>query len=191
MHWQKNLNLFIKAALAALIMHVILFPDLTQYQNKAMGYRLIFYPSLALSLFIAHKFKLIKNNYPHYQDILISLVITLDMFGNTFGLYGSIEWWDDIMHLINCGLITLLVISIIPSIFKNHVVYKFIYTVGVVSFLQIIWEIAEYFTFITTNHNEISTAYRDTIGDLFFGQIGTYLAFFVILRLSKRTKNIT
>lgn len=164
-------------------MHVILFPELAQYQNKAMGYRLIFYPIFAFGIFISRKVKGIKKGYPYYQDILISLVITLDMLGNTFGLYGSIEWWDDIMHLINCALITPILLYITSKHLTKTVTIAF-YAFTSLVWLQVMWEIAEYITFMTINSHEIINAYRDTIGDLVFGQLGSIIAIIVMIKFN-------
>jgi len=155
-----------------LIVHATLYPELSQYQGKAMQYRLIGYPLGALAVIIFRQlFKKTSLSYPHKIDAIVTFIIVLDMSGNAFGLYGSIEWWDDIMHFVNTGLFSILLYLLFNKKIKNQILlYSLI--IGVMSWLQIIWEILEYVTFISTNNKEIITAYRDTIGDLALGQMG-------------------
>lgn len=183
MKWQRNINIALKTVLVLLLLHMIIYPDLPQYQEKGMRYRLIGYPLAAFIIYIYSRLiKKSRQPYPYYQDILISMVIVIDMLGNALGFYGSIEWWDDIMHLLNCVLLTPLILAFQPKKLLNSRIALALNTVGVVTWLQVLWEIAEYITFITTNSHELGTAYRDTIGDLVFGQIGSIFAIMILLK---------
>lgn len=183
MKWQRYINIALKIVLVLLLLHVVFYPELNQYQEKGMRYRLIGYPLVAFIFYIYHR--LIKKSaepYPFFQDILISLVIVIDMLGNALGFYGSIGWWDDVMHLLNCALLTPMVHDFqTKNLLKNRLSTA-INTIGLLAWLQVLWEIAEYITFITTNSYEIGTAYRDTIGDLVFGQIGSMLAIVIVYK---------
>lgn len=181
MKWQRYINIALKIVLVLLLLHVVFYPELNQYQEKGMRYRLIGYPLVAFIFYIYHR--LIKKSaepYPFFQDILISLVIVIDMLGNALGFYSSIEWWDDVMHLLNCALLTPMVHDFqTKNLLKNRLSTA-INTIGLLAWLQVLWETAEYVSFITTNSKELSGAYRDTIGDLAYGQLGILIALFAI-----------
>lgn len=182
MNWHKIANIILKIIILLLILHALIFPELPQYQEKGMTYRIIGYPLVAFSVYIFKRFAKINKPYPYKIDILLSLIIALDMMGNALGFYGSIEWWDDIMHFLNCTLLTPVIMLIQPIISHKNKIAYFINTLGLVAWLQIAWEVAEYITFITTSNHELMTAYRDTVGDLIFGQIGSILALIILMK---------
>lgn len=187
MKWQRILNIFLKITVLLLVIHALVYPDLAQYQNKGMEYRLIGYP-LAVFAVVLYRYLFKKSKstpYSYDTDILISVIIVLDMLGNALGFYGSIEWWDDVMHPVNCALLTVLIMRLTNKRIKDPLIQR-IAVVGIVTWLQVAWEIAEYATFVTTNTCEFPTAYRDTIGDLLLGQVGVLLTVQIIYILGKK-----
>lgn len=179
---QKLINIGLKILLLGLIIHASLNLGMEQFQNKGMPYRLVAYPIGIFGVYLLVKLKVFKSTvYPYFQDIIVSFIITSDMLGNSLGLYGDVEWWDDFMHLMNSGLIAVLIIHYF--ILKQKISKKlaFLYAISVTAWIQVIWEIAEYITFVTTNTCEYPTAYRDTIGDLIFGQIGAIAGSLVVM----------
>jgi hypothetical protein len=187
MNWQKFVNIGLKMTMAVLIFHAAIYPYLPQYQEKGMKYRIIGYPLAGFAVYVLSKLGNKKTSeYPFNLDILITSVIVLDMLGNALGFYGSIEWWDDAMHLTNCALLTPVVMSFQSKKLQQNYLVLALNTIGFVAWLQVLWEVAEYITFITTNSRELSTAYRDTIGDLVFGQIGSICVIISLLKLKQK-----
>lgn len=180
MHWKKYLNIALKALLALLLLHAVMFSELAQYQDKGVRYRYIAYPLCAFAVGIFNNFIHKKvNPYPYFQDLLITSIITLDMLGNTLGFYGSIEWWDNAMHLVNCFLITIFISKLTSLYLDKNIVVEIIFIVGLISWMQIFWEIAEYITFLKLDGANITATYRDTIGDLVYGQAGLMIALII------------
>lgn len=99
----KLYNYLMKGALASLLIHAVYFSNLPQYKNKAIALRVIFYPLASLATYIiwqiANRKKHTKLPYPYVIDICVTFVVAFDLLGNSLGLYDSIYWWDDIMHL--------------------------------------------------------------------------------------------
>lgn len=180
----RFLNIVLKILILLLVAHAIIYSELTQYQNKGMNYRLIGYPLAAFSVVITRYLSKQRGKYPYSVDIFISLIIALDMLGNALGYYGSVEWWDDVMHLINCALLAIVLIRLLRSSAIAPAIRNII-VIGIISWLQIVWEIAEYAIFLKTNSYEMPTAYRDTIGDLFIGQIGVIAAVLLNIYIDK------
>jgi len=185
MKWKKIVNIGLKVVLLTLVIHASFNLGMEQFQNKGMPYRLIAYPIGIFGVYILSKILKIKK-YPYFQDLMISFIITSDMLGNSLGLYGNVEWWDDFMHLMNSSVIAVLIAHFLNAKQKIKPKYVFVYTLGLTSWLHVVWEIAEYVTFITTNTCEYATAYRDTIGDLLFGQIGAIIGALSITYLYKK-----
>ena len=184
--WQKMLNIGLKVLLLALVVHASFNLEMDQFQNKGMPYRLIAYPIGIFGVYFLTKIKAIKSkDYPYFQDLIVSFIITSDMLGNSLGLYGDVEWWDDFMHLMNSSLISLFLTKYLVDKQKTFKLSQILYAIAVTTWIQVIWELAEYVTFITTNSCEYATAYRDTIGDLLFGQIGAILGSLMFIKIYK------
>lgn len=172
------LNLAIKAALVGLLIFAVVRDDLPQFQGKAMVGRAVIYPISALLVPVV--WRLAKRRkpggiaYPHLLDILLVLPFLIDVSGNALNLYDTISWWDDLNHLVNWGILS----SAFGQLLLRLPVGR-LSTAGLVAgfgaVTAILWELAEYFTFVR-NSPELQTAYKDTLGDLTLGTLGSILA---------------
>jgi hypothetical protein len=139
----------LKAALIGLLLLAVLFPDLPQFEGKAMTGRAIAYPLAALLVpavwFLYGRKR--RARYPYALDILLTLPFLIDVAGNALDLYDSIDWWDDANHFVNWGLLVaafgqLLVLLPVGRVEAIGLMIGF----GAVT--AVLWEFAEYFTFI-------------------------------------------
>jgi len=168
------LNLAVKCDLIGLLLFAVVRDDLPQFQGKAMEGRALTYPISALVVpvgwWIAARRRRDADRsaalgpYPHAADILLVLPFLIDTGGNALDLYDAITWWDDLNHLVNW--------AILSAGFGQIVIRRPLsaWTIGglVAGFgavTAILWEIAEYYTFIRDSP-ELDTAYTDTLGDL-------------------------
>lgn len=180
----KYINIATKVLLVGLLVHLVLFPDLPQYQNKGMAYRLVLYPFVAFAGYVICgiiRWRMGRHfAYPHLLDLLVTFCITLDMLGNTLNLYDSVVWWDDLMHLAN-SVPWVLTIGIALRMYTRLSRWNIAaLTLGFGAVSHIIWEIGEYLTFVPTNPLEGPSAYRDTIGDLAMSLIGSLIGAILI-----------
>jgi hypothetical protein len=166
---RRIVNIAAKVGLVALLLHAVAFPDLPQYQGKGIGWRLALYPLSTVVVpviwFVRRRRRGVRSAYPHVIDICVVLPFLIDTAGNAANLYDSITWWDDAMH----------VVTWIPWVVAFGLALRSLplarwnvaaLTVGFGAVTHILWELAEYVSFIRGNPNESATAYRDTIGDL-------------------------
>jgi hypothetical protein len=171
------LNLAVKALLVALLLFGT-FSGLERFEGKAFGARALTYPIAALIVPVA--WWLVRRRrrepvaYPYALDVLLVLPFLIDVIGNALDLYDSIGWWDDANHFVNWGLLTagfgqLLVRLRLPRWNAGAL------AVGFGGVTAIVWELAEYWTFIR-NSPELRTAYTDTLGDLSLGLGGSVVA---------------
>jgi hypothetical protein len=171
------LNYAVKALLVGLLLFAVLNPDMQQFQGKAMSGRALTYPIAIVIVPIA--FWLIRRThpkieYPHTLDMLLGLPFLIDTAGNALDLYDTINWWDDLNHFVNWGILT--------AAF-GQLLLRFPYgkwtmaglAVGFGGVAGIVWEIAEYFTFVRGGSEE-ATAYTDTLGDLALDLGGAVIA---------------
>lgn len=184
MKLEKYINIGLKVLLVSLLIHLVLFPDLPQYQNKGMAFRLALYPFGAFIGFAIYAVVRWRRGrpvaYPHILDLLATFCITADMLGNTLNLYDSVSWWDDMMHLVNTIPLVLAIGIAIHMYSRLSRLNVAALTLGFGAVCHILWEIAEYLTFIPNNPQEWPSAYRDTMGDLTMSLTGSLIGAILI-----------
>lgn len=164
----------------------VVIPDLEQFEGKAFGARLIAYPIMMLvapvGWWLMHRRGRCDADtsvpVPWTAFTLIMLPFLIDVTGNTFDLYDTIEWFDDALHFANwallCAGIGLLIRDGLPRAWHRVVMIT-----GLGAILAIAWEIGEWYTFIR-HGTELDTAYTDTLGDEVLGTLGALLAGLVV-----------
>jgi glycopeptide antibiotics resistance protein len=179
MSWARVLNLAAKALLLVLLLHAVVYADLAQYQHKGMGYRLVLYPIAAalvptIWLLRQHRPTATHRRYPHLLDLFIVLPFLLDTFGNAANLYDTVTWFDDVMHV----LTWIPLVVAFGLLLRYWPLGRFVtaaLTIGFGALTHILWEIAEYLTFVADSPTESASAYRDTIGDLATSLLGSII----------------
>jgi hypothetical protein len=177
------IDIAVKAALIGLLLLAVLRPDLPQFEGKAMTGRALTYPIAALVVPVAWWLygRKRSDGYPYALDILLTLPFLIDVAGNALDLYDSIDWWDDANHFVNWGLLTAAFGQLLVRLPVGRLAAVGL-MVGFGAVTAVLWEFAEYFTFIR-NSPEQATAYEDTLGDLGLGLTGSLVAALVTARL--------
>jgi hypothetical protein len=175
--WALWLDLAVKAALVGQLLVAVAFPDLPQFEGKAMLGRALTYPIATLIVPVAW-FLLRRRGrggpYPYALDILLVLPFLIDTTGNTADLYDSIGWWDDLNHFLNWGILVAAFGQLLVRLPLGRL-NTFALAVGFGAVTAVLWEFGEYWTFIR-NSPELATAYEDTLGDLALGLTGSTVA---------------
>jgi hypothetical protein len=173
----------VKGALIGVLLLAVLRPELPQFEGKAMTGRAIAYPIAALVVPLAWWLYGQKRSdrYPYALDILLTLPFLIDVAGNAFDLYDSIDWWDDANHFVNWGLLTAAFGQLLVRLPVGRLIAVGL-MIGFGATTAVLWEFAEYFTFIRDSP-ELDTAYEDTLGDLALGLTGSVVAALITARL--------
>jgi hypothetical protein len=173
--WLFWLDVAVKAALVGLLLFG-LFSGLQQFEGKAWLGRTLTYPLAAV--IVPGVWSLAGRRrgwpYPYVLDILLVLPFLIDTAGNALDLYDTIGWWDDLNHFVNWGLLTLAFGQLLLALPLGRLNTAAL-ALGFGALTAILWEIAEYFTFIRDSPEE-ETAYTDTLGDLALGTTGALVA---------------
>jgi hypothetical protein len=178
-HWSSAawLNLLVKVGLIGLLLFAVFNQDMQQFEGKAMTGRALTYP-IAIVVVPVVWFLLRRSrphlDYPHVLDLLLGLPFLIDTLGNALDLYDSITWWDDLNHFGNWAILSAAFAQLLLRFdYGRWTMAALIVGFGSVS--GVIWEIAEYFTFVRGGPEE-ATAYTDTLGDLSLDLGGALLA---------------
>jgi hypothetical protein len=172
--WALWVDLAVKAALVGLLLFAVARPDLPQFEGKAMVARAFLYPISALIVPVVWWLRGRPRPYPYALDILLVLPFLIDVAGNAANLYDTIGWWDDLNHFVNWAIL----VAAFGQLLLRLPVGRweaFGLAVGFGCVTAVLWEFAEYFTFIR-NSPELRTAYTDTLGDLALGLAGSTFA---------------
>jgi hypothetical protein len=151
---------------------------LAQFEGKAFGSRLVAYPVMMtapiLVWWLAAGRGKRTSPLPWAAFAFLCAPFFIDVTGNSFDLYDTVVWWDDANHFVNwlllCSGIWLMLERARPPRWTLVVMVT-----GLGAVLAILWELAEYFTFIR-NGTELTTAYTDTLGDEALGTLGAVVA---------------
>ncbi len=167
------LNILLKATLVGLLVFGA-FSGLQQFEGKAFGGRLGVYPIAIAVIPAAWAIFWRQHHYPYLADLLIGAPFLVDVAGNALDLYDTVDWWDDLNHLVNWALLSggvgaLLLPTRLPSLALAGQV------IGFGAAAAIVWELAEYLAFIR-NSPEFATAYQDTLFDMALGLAGATIA---------------
>jgi hypothetical protein len=170
-------DIAVKVALVVLLLFGA-FSGLERFEGKAFTGRAIAYPIaiviVPVAWWIVGRRRGRRPDYPYMLDILLVLPFLIDTIGNVLDLYDTIGWWDDANHFVNWGILTLAFGELLLRLPLGRW-NTFALAVGFGAVTAVLWEFAEYITFIR-NSDELQTAYTDTLGDLALGLSGSVVA---------------
>ncbi|HEU0304729.1 MAG TPA: hypothetical protein VFR32_09115 [Gaiellaceae bacterium] len=132
-----------------MLLLAVVRPDLPQFEGKAMAGRAIGYPIAVLVVPVV--WWLLRRRrpvaYPYDVDILFTLPFLIDVAGNALDLYDTVDWWDDANHFVNWAILSLGFSRVLVRLPLGRWVVAGL-TVGFGAVTAILWEYAEYVTFI-------------------------------------------
>jgi hypothetical protein len=163
--------LALKVCLVLLLLVPLLWPELEQYDDKGMSWRVFVFPLAALAVPVVWRLTGSRMPYPYLADCLIVIPPLTDVLWNTLDTYDRISWWDGVNHLTN-SLLFAAVIGLMAGRERLGPANVFALALGLGMTLQVMWEIGEYLTFLT-RHAEVADLYADTIKDLSLDLVGS------------------
>lgn len=175
----RTANVFAKGALVLLLVLALLYPEQGNLRDKAAGMRAVGYPLISFTVPVLWwTLWRERMSFPWLSDLLITLTCFSDILGNRMDLYDTVLWFDDLMHLMNTGLLAAAFILLtLPRTSGLGRVLERALAFGATA--AIAWEVAEFFAFISGS-SEREFAYADTLGDLALGVAGAVVAALVI-----------
>ena len=177
----KSVNVTAKAGLVLLLVMAMLHPDLGNLRDKGAGVRAVGYPLASFAVpFVWWAWWRERAAFPWLPDLLVTLTCFTDVLGNRMDLYDTVVWFDDLMHLMNTGLLTaaFLLLTLPRAASLGRTVER---ALAFGATVAIAWELAEYAAFLSRS-SERAFAYGDTLGDLTLGTLGAVVAAVVVQR---------
>ena len=163
--------------------------DLPQFEGKAFGARLVFYPVMMLATpaiwWLVARRRGVDSPTPWAGVAFIMEPFLVDVTGNTLNLYDQIAWWDDLNHFVNWGFMSFgigILLRRAPGVPAWAVGCM---VAGFGAILAVVWEVGEWYTFIR-HGTELDTAYEDTLFDEVLGTSGATVAAFLTVWLIRR-----
>ncbi len=171
----------IKVAALVLLGAAVAWPDLGGLKAKGLGVRAVSYPlglaALPALWWLARQVRARTRAISWVADSCCSLPILVDLLGNRAGLFDRIWWWDDAMHLAMHGLLTAGILLQFgwPGERGASRGQLMVAAAAFAGVSGLAWELGEYAAFMRFGV-ELSGAYRDTLGDLALGMLGSLAA---------------
>ncbi|MER6970899.1 hypothetical protein ABT304_07590 [Nocardioides sp. NPDC000445] len=185
------LDLAAKMLLVLLLIRVTLDPTWGNLEGKAPFARAVLYPMLAFVIPVVWAVRGRGDSYyPWVADLLVTAACFGDILGNRLDLYDAIVWFDDVSHFAATGQFSAAAVLLTMHHGTFGQVLERAIAIGMTC--SIGWELFEYFSFVTRS-SELRWAYRDTIGDLTLGWLGSFTAAAVITaywRLTQMPSNV-
>lgn len=166
------------------------FAGLPQFEGKAFGARLAFYPVMMLVAPVAWwalRGRRGAGDPPWAAFALIMVPFLVDVTGNTLDLYDRLWWWDDANHFVNWVFLCRGVGLLLARAVAAHPGALALSVAGIGALLAIAWEVAEWWAFIR-HGTEKDTAYEDTLGDEVLGTLGGAVAGLALWRRQARER---
>jgi hypothetical protein len=164
---------------------------LPQFEGKAFGARLVFYPAMMLSVpavwATVARLRGISAPIPWAGVAFFMEPFLVDVTGNTLDLYDRIAWWDDLNHFVNWGFMSFGIGILLRQATRVPAWAIGTMVVGYGAILAILWEIGEWYTFIR-HGTELDTAYEDTLFDQTLGTSGALVAACLTVWLIRRAR---
>lgn len=141
---------------------------------------------LVLLEVIAYKYKQKKGYYLHWSIWLIVVAgLGLDAFGDFFHYYGTLSWWDQLVHLFVSAVACFTLFIVISAFWIDKFKFSLLLKTGRFKLslllaatstmsLTAIYEIEEYLEDIIFHTNRLGPG-TDTVNDLFFNLTGVLI----------------
>lgn len=172
------LNVAAKAMLLLLLLTAMLYPELGNLEGKGATARAIGYPLMAFTVPLVWFLRWRERaSFPWLADLLVTVTCFSDTLGNRLDLYDTIWWFDDLVHVVNTGLLTaaFILLTLSHRATRAQVLERSL-AFGVTAALA--WEIAEYYAFLS--RSGAVDRYADTLADLALGAIGAVAAGLIV-----------
>lgn len=182
-------DLAAKVALVGLLVLAFAYPDLSGMKERGASARLAVYPlgAVAVPLWWFLRHRRAGRPYPWVADLLVTSPWTVDLLGNRLNLFDTVGWWDDLMHFVNWLLLTAgVLVAWRPGPRTSRGLIMMV-ALGFGTTAALVWELGEYVWFIRASPNP-NIVYRDTLGDLTLGTLGTVVAGTLVAGLGSRRK---
>jgi len=160
-------------------------PGLPQFEGKAFGARLFFYPLLMAivptACWLVRRRGTPTDPFPWGACAFVMAPFLVDVTGNTLDLYDSVVWWDDANHFVNWLLLSWGLGLLMARLDVRPRWILVLAITGLGAILAIAWELGEWYTFIR-HGTELDSAYQDTLGDETLGTLGAFVAALIVAR---------
>lgn len=163
------------------------FGDLSQFNGKGFGYRLVVYPVLMLVIPVIWRIRHRDQAFwsmPWIAFTLIAAPFLIDVTGNSAGLFDAFDPWDNINHFVNWGLLLGGIGLLIARVDVRPRWVLVVAITGLGAILALGWEIGEWATFIRRG-TELHGAYEDTLSDELLGTAGAFVAALIVNKVTR------
>jgi hypothetical protein len=143
-------NASIKVTLLIAVIFMFAFPDLSQFENKSLTLRAVFYPLLALAPYALYRVRGAAGRFPTVLDLCLSFALTFDIVSNDLHWYGRWTHWDDFIHFVNSVPLMVLIVAPLLLLERRGIIRlgfwgAVLFALTIYTSLHAVWEMYEFF----------------------------------------------
>jgi hypothetical protein len=179
-------DLALKAALIALLLVPLVWPDLPQFDGDShSAWRALTYPICLVVVpagWSAFR-RRTSGTYPYELDLLLPVPLLLDAAAPT--LYHRVDWWDKLMHVVAWSTLSAACVLLLS---RRRVRYTTAAALaaGFGLLTAVLWELWEYAVWVRNSPELMQTEFSDTSADLLCDVAAIALGLVVTLLLTTR-----
>ena len=167
-------NVLVRLLIVAFTVDALINAGDDRFAGKALGPR-----NVGILLGLSMLFPLLQavrgqwKRYPMWYDNLYLSIFALDMAGNSFNLYNTVEWWDHVPHFHGPGALAVVMMGAFGM--------RAIAAAGLTTILHTALETQEYYGDVfldTTNVRGVA----DTVNDELYALFGVIVYVFIFTR---------
>jgi hypothetical protein len=181
------LTLAVKAALLGVLLTAEARPEGPAVEANVMTGRVLAYPFATIVVpllwLLARRYRP-RAAYPYAADVLVVALFLADAASAVLGAHDAIWWWDKLGHLGGWAVLVLAVGLVLRRTSLPRAAVAGL-CVGFGATTAILWELAEYVTFLRHTPEPMVT-YEDTLSDMALGLAGSGIAALVVVTLLMR-----
>jgi hypothetical protein len=157
-------NVFLRVFILVFTIDALINAGDDRFAGKALGPR-----NVGILLGLSLLFPLLQavrgqwKRYPMWYDNLYLSIFWLDMAGNTFNLYNTVEWWDHVPHFHGPGALA----AVLMGAFGLNALAA----AGLSTMLHVALEVQEFYGDVLLHTHNVN-GIQDSINDLLFGLVG-------------------
>ena len=183
--WQRRVMWLAVTALALCLLVGLIVP-MERLDGKGWPARTVGYPLSALAMGTIWILRKKKGTFPYLPTALLVTPFVLDLLGNLFQFFDTVQNFDDLLHFINWMFLCAAFVAMFDP--ANLAPWnRSALGTGFGALAIILWEFMEYLI-MQSGTTGLHLSYEDTVTDLLLSSSGGLIGSVAMVRLSvKRT----
>ena len=161
-----------------------LIAPMERLDGKGWPARAVGYPLSSLAMGVIWVLRGKNGRFPYLPTALLVTPFVLDLLGNLFQFFDTVQNFDDLLHFINWMFLCAAFVAMFDPV-KLAPWNRAALGTGFGAFAIILWEFMEYLI-MQSGNTGLQLSYEDTVTDLLLSSCGGLVGSLVMVRLATK-----